>query len=1201
MSRAVGILVVVLAGAAGVFAVDPPKLKQLSAADARQAAAWQTQIDKLVADDDLTAAIRLAEQLHRLHKEKQGAEHWQTWDAAFQLEDLPRLSKGPPERRQQLRQARRLNEEAVQLHQRGLSGEAEKLLRQSLALREEALPPGHPDLAASSNNLADSLRAQQKYVEAEQLHRQALALCEKALPPGHPGLANGRNSLAETLRTQGKYVEAEKLYRQALALWEKALPPGHPDLATSMNNLAVTLNAQGKYAEAETLHRQALAVRQKALPPGHPLLANSFHNLAGTLENQGKYAEAEKLYRLALALLEKAMPAGHPLLANSLHGVANALHAQGKYVEAEKLQRQALALYEKALPAGHPDLAGSLNNLAATLRAQGKYAEAEQLCRQTLALYEKALPAGHPDLAQGLIYLAGTLEPQGKYAEAEQLCRQALALRQKALPPGHPLVATSLSNLAVTLRNQEKYTEAERLCRQALALYEKALPPGHPDLATSINNLAGILHAQGKSAEAEQLHRQALAIFEKALPPGHPKLAIIFNNLAINLTAQDKDAEALEMLQRARTGFQIARLHAARTGYDRALFAAAHKPPEVYLATLLAQLGRRADAWQAAESQLGRGLLDDLSALAQADLSAAQHSRLEAANAELAVLEKQIGQAVLRPMLDEAARQQLQQWLKRSGQLAEELVALAAAQSSRQVASLQEVQRQLPQDAALVLWIDWRTTDRKREQHCGCVVRSRGAPAWEALPGRGAGKAWTAGDDALPRQLIEALSRPAGGEWRALARQLSQQRLGLLEPHLQGVRRLIVMPTGWMAAVPVEVLTDRYAVSYIPSCTLHARLSQQHRTLHASLLALGDPTFKRTPPPEPPDHGLYLQLVLPGSAADKAGLRSGDVLLRYNGTRLAELKDVRLVTEGQAPLPIRIWRDGQVQERNIASGKLGVSIAQGSAADAIRKQRQAELVLVQRGAEPAALPGTRLEVQAIVALFDQPRLLLGSEASEQRLDELAAHDELARYRILHLATHGQMHPTRPSLCALLLAQDQLPDPAGQIAAKKKVYDGRLTAEALLGWRLDADLVVLSACETGLGPQGGGDGLLGFSQVLFRQGARSVALSLWKVDDVATALLMQRFYQNLLGKRPGLEKPLGRAAALAEAKAWLRNLRRSEAGPLAAQVGGGQWRADVEKLTLVPTAGQAPAPPTATDRLFDHPYYWAAFILLGDPD
>src|SRR5262249_18270111 len=148
------------------------------------------------------------------------------------------------------------------------------------------------------------------------------------------------------------------------------------------------------------------------------------------------------------------------------------------------------------------------------------------------------------------------------------------------------------------------------------------------------------------------------------------------------------------------------------------------------------------------------------------------------------------------------------------------------------------------------------------------------------------------------------------------------------------------------------------------------------------------------------------------------------------------------------------------------------------------------------------------------------------------------------------ATHGEMDPVSAWHSVLLMANDRLPDEAEQVRQNAKVYNGRMTVEAVSKWKLDADLVTLSACETGLGKGGGGEGYLGFTQVLFKAGARSLVLSLWKVDDAATALLMQRFYQNLLGKREGLTAPLGRAEALAEAKAWLRGLRRAEVEALA---------------------------------------------------
>jgi CHAT domain-containing protein len=140
-------------------------------------------------------------------------------------------------------------------------------------------------------------------------------------------------------------------------------------------------------------------------------------------------------------------------------------------------------------------------------------------------------------------------------------------------------------------------------------------------------------------------------------------------------------------------------------------------------------------------------------------------------------------------------------------------------------------------------------------------------------------------------------------------------------------------------------------------------------------------------------------------------------------------------------------------------------------------------------------------------------------------------------------------------------------------------------------------VTLSACETALGRDLGGEGFVGFTQALLISGARSVCLSLWKVDDIATALLMQRFYANLLGKRQGLTAPLPKAEALHEAKLWLRGLRRAEALKLIAGLSGG-----IERGKDAKARAPATIPGTAdNDRPYDSPHYWAAFVLSGDPD
>jgi CHAT domain-containing protein len=436
------------------------------------------------------------------------------------------------------------------------------------------------------------------------------------------------------------------------------------------------------------------------------------------------------------------------------------------------------------------------------------------------------------------------------------------------------------------------------------------------------------------------------------------------------------------------------------------------------------------------------------------------------------------------------------------------------------------------------------------------------------------------------------------------------ERLAPVQKHLKAegklpaVRHLVVLPVGAMTSVPVELLAEGYTVSYAPSATLYAQQASKPRALRMdSLVAVGDPVFARPKKgaAKAPEYGLLLRAVLPGGNAARSGLCAGDVLMTYNGVRLRELADFKAVTTESERVKASAWREGEVFAVRLGAGPLGASVDEHPVEKALADWRQSEAIVRGEGESFPRLPGTRYEVEAIAALVgkDKTSLLLGSAASEQKLDRLLKEGILGTARVIHLATHGQIHPHSPEHSALVLAGDALPDPVEQQRRGRKVYDGFLRVRTILdSWKLDADLVVLSACETGLGKDAGGEGLLGFAQAFLQKGARSVVLSRWKVDDDATALLMLRFYENLLGKRQGLKKPLPRAEALAEAKKWMRELDRKEAEGLVGRLAGGKLRGTIDKP--LPEVKGKPVKLPQGDKPFAHPAYWAAFVLVGDP-
>ena len=131
--------------------------------------------------------------------------------------------------------------------------------------------------------------------------KRSLAIREKALGPDHPDVAQSLNNLAESYRGQVRHAEARPLYERSLAIREKVLGPDHPDVAQSLNNLALLYQAQGRYAEAEPLYKRSLAINEEALGPDHPDVALLLNNLAGLYQSQGRDFDALPLVKRTIS------------------------------------------------------------------------------------------------------------------------------------------------------------------------------------------------------------------------------------------------------------------------------------------------------------------------------------------------------------------------------------------------------------------------------------------------------------------------------------------------------------------------------------------------------------------------------------------------------------------------------------------------------------------------------------------------------------------------------------------------------------------------------------------------------------------------------------------------------------------------------------------------------------------------------------
>jgi len=193
-------------------------------------------------------------------------------------------------------------------------------------------------------------------------------------------------------------------------------------------------------------------------------------------------------------------------------------------------------------------------------------------------------------------------------------------------------------------------------------------------------------------------------------------------------------------------------------------------------------------------------------------------------------------------------------------------------------------------------------------------------------------------------------------------------------------------------------------------------------------------------------------------------------------------------------------------------------------------------------ARPAPLPEAEHDVRALASLYGPRKttMLIGAAASEQRVKA-----DAGRYRVLHFATHGVLDDKDPMYSAVLLAR----------APKDDAEDGRLEARELMDLHLNADLVVLSACDTARGRFGAGEGLLGLSWAMLLAGSRDVVVSQWQVDASSTSQLMIAFHRALVRQR---------AAGAPDVGAALQHAARQ----------------------------------VMQDPRYRHPFYWAAFRTVG---
>lgn len=939
------------------------------------------------------------------------------------------------------------------------------------------------------------------------------------------GVATNLGSLANVHGLLGNRVKALELHERALAMKEGLRD--RAGAATELVNLGALHQAMGHVGKAIDCATRALEIFD----------ASEDRARAGpTLLSLGRMYASRRQFTEALDLMERAARVFGGLgdvaaEADALRGIGTLHGVRGDPSRALEYHGRALDGMRRAADrAGEAKLLG---DVGCDLDALGSTAEAIQSLTNSRELHRELRD---PDgVARADLNLGNAEYGRGSYARALALYEQAL---EEADAAGSPATsAAALLGLANVHDGIGSYDRAVALLERALARFEAL--EDRAGMARALGNLGNVHGTQGSTSKALELHERALRI--KRELGDDAEVALTLGNIGV--------------------------CEAALGAYEKAL---AHY--EEGLATS-ARLGLRVEGARllafAASAHSRRGSQSTAIELGERALASAR--TLGARDVELLAAEV-LARA-------HAARGELRQAVAVAGEGMAQLPLLSAGLADEQAAMARS-----RYDGVIDVGVTAAAGLGDAQETFRFLEGGRAAGLLEGWGGRASLlgvmlpaelRRAEAVARAREREALDRYGLVVGGgdlaETASRAEALDAAR-GAVNEVVERIQREVKRSADVLHPVPAGLGEVQASLVESEALVMYGLLPGQAFALvvtrtGARVVALGETkaieaAFRAAVLKK----GMIVEedavARLRGLVVDPLGLGDGTrrvlvsphgvlsfapVALLFPGTEVAE------VPSGTTFRLLRAERAG------VGAGVLALGDP-----DVGARPNPAAVALYSDGVRSGAGPLGRLPSAASEARALGDVVLLGTDASEARLRDVVA--ERARWRSIHFACHALVDPERPTLSSLLLT------PSGE-------DDGFLTALDVLRLKTPADLVVLSACETGKGKIYSGEGIVGLTRAFMFAGATRVVCSLWKVDDEATRALMVRFYE-LWNPRDG-SKALGAAAALRAAQEHVRTYEIEVPDPDASRREG---RSVPKRI-----------------RPWDHPFYWAAWVLWGVPE
>lgn len=826
------------------------------------------------------------------------------------------------------------------------------------------------------------------------------------------------------------------------------------------------------------------------------------HNLTATLSDLGRHAQALAISQELAARAEKLWGPTDALTLRFRNGVAVALTELGRYADALAAHEQLYAQRQQTLGPAAPDTLSSLRSVGMTYGLLLRHREALAATQKLLALTRQQLGDQHPDTAQAQVDVALALRRAGRLAQAREQSHAAWQSLAALRGAQHPQTLDALNVHASVLLAAQDADAALPATQQALAARLALMGELHPLTLRARQSVGRAQLLAGQPAQALASLTQTHEGMRRVLGEHHPDTLLALLDRMQAALAADQLGSVQPWLEGFQTGVEALRAqHGLSVKSRRSLF---ERYVDGYRLQALAAVraGQGERAFALAELSKARTLLEG-AALQYANRSGVlppqDQRQIDEREARLAQIDRELD-ATTQP----DRRQALQAERNRAVRAHADTVAELRARHPRYArlaeppqARLADAARWLPADT---LFISYLVTQDRLMAFAVTAQGLRQTVELPPLPGLAdAADAFRrlSGDALEPGQTIWQTgperfvpgrqdTPPAPGaqavtDAAVIGRVLARHLLAPLAEQLARHPRLLISPDSALASLPFEALpmpggwlAETHGVAYVQSLSMLGLLqerSAQYQRLpqRRALLAVGNPAYS--------DNAGDSPASAPTASASTSASTSASASVpppEVPATRAAALPEA---------------------ERLAAAGALAES-----------DESVSEAVNLLRETSWDDLPGTAREVAAVQQVLARQRVdvLTGPQASEPRLQALNQSGELARYKRLLFSVHGFLSPGVPALNALVLSQ----------VGNPPRVDGYITAAEWPGYELRSDLVVMSACDTGLGRVVHGEGVLGLPYALYVAGNTHTVMTLWQVADDSTARFMQAFFQRL---------------------------------------------------------------------------------------